>query len=221
MADKIDAQVRAASLECKANYQEAFLDGSDTGKGLKEVFRAFQEWNVSLENVVVNQFPTNLSQVETAFHLMQGRFIFKVGLRSASLVVWNPDWSELETIKRVARAGTDALRRGGEINFGEQEILLEIHVTPSGRSVAEITAPCVPPPLQGSARTDFRGSGFTLYTKRGFWHVDLSAMFPESLFLRLSIQFDPHTSLDEVGSQLLQEERRLLDSLALTVPGIT
>ena len=217
MADKTSGETRAAALNYVVTYKEPIIGGESTQRAARQVFTGLREWDISLENVSVFLFPANLAQAETTFQILQGRFTIKVGLGSASLVVSNPSWSETEAIKKVALALATALRSSGEIEFAKQQLTLEMHVTPAGRSVPDITAPLLPQKLARSKVEDLKACGLIVYRADASWHVDVSAMFPESLYIRLSHDFEPQIDFDTMASVLRQEQARLLETLALNL----
>lgn len=222
MSDKIPTVVRVASLDCRAIYKDPIIQRwNRAGEITQSVFRALREWNVSLEQVSETAFAANLSQIETTFQLLQGRFIFRVGIGSAGLTVWNPEWPEIDLIGRVSAAGLEAVRLSGPVEFDRYELTLDLHVAPAGRTISEVTQSFVPPALTNWIGDDFEAFGFVVHKSESLWHVDSSAAFADSLFLRVFHRFAPGTPIGEMAKTLRSEEGKLLDVLGLIVAGVS
>ncbi len=220
MTDRTKAEVRVSSLLYRAVYGKSIIgQWSKIGELAQALFEALSEWNVSLENVTSNQFPNNFGQIELSVQqFLQGRYTFRVGLDAASLSVWNPDWAEISTIKRVASAGVQAVRETLHIDLSSQDVVLDIHLTPQGRTRLELTSRFLPSDLK-QASNDLEGYGFLLHRKNRLWHIDLSAQFADALYLRLFRSFSAVASLDEIGLAVQQEETEFLRYLGLSIPG--
>jgi hypothetical protein len=218
--DKTKAEVRISSLQYRGVYSKPIIrQWGKSGELAQALFEALSEWNVSLENVAANQFPTNFGQIELSVQqFLQGRYTFRVGLDAASLSVWNPDWGEISTIKRVASAGIQAVRQTLSIDLSNQDVVLDIHLTPQGRTRLEITSRFLPSELK-QTYDDFEGYGFFLHRKNRLWHVDLSGQFSDALYLRLFRSFGATASLDEIALSVQQEETDFLNYLGLSIPG--
>ncbi len=195
MAERIPAEVRFASMESRAIYRKPILQlWNRNGEIAQAVFRALREWNISLDQVSETQFAANLGQLETTFQLLQGRFIFRFGLGASGLTVWNPVWSETDVIGKIYSAGVEAVRTSVPTEFDHHELTLDMHVAPAGRTVVELTEVFVPSVLQKCVGNDPRGYGFILHKSEGLWHLDSSAAFADSLFVRIFHRFPPDAS---------------------------
>jgi hypothetical protein len=220
MADKVDAEVRAASLEYRAIYQKPLIaQWGDGGKIKQATFEAFRDWGIALDHVSDTQFGTNLGQLGTTFQLL-GKYNFRIGMSAATFSVYNPGWEEAAEIKKIVIRGTDAVKAASGILYSKHEVVLDIHLTPSGRSVSEITRPFVPSKLTNLITNDFVASGFTFQDSEKYWYVDASALFPGSIYLRIFRTFDASTSLDRMISSVHDDEVGLVDTIGLTVAGL-
>ncbi len=220
MAEKTAAEVRASSLQYRAVFAKPIIaQWGKVDELAQALFEALGEWNVSLENIASDPSAANFGQVALRVQLLQARFTFRVGLDAASLWVWNPDWTEISTIKGVASAGVEAIRQTLRVELGGQDVTLDIHLTPQGRSRLELTSRFLPSDLKQTSN-DFEGCGFLLHRKNKLWHIDLSAWFPDALYLRLFRSFAAAASFDEIASTVQQEEVELLDYLGLSIPGL-
>ncbi len=222
MPDRTPADVRFASLECRAVYKEPIIRRwSERSEITEELFRAFREWNVSLEQVSDTSLVANLNQAQITFQLLQNRFVFRVGIGGAVLTVWNPNWTEQDTIEKVASAGLKTVRTAGRLEFDRYEITLDMHVTPSGGNIAAITRPFLSSAMSSPPNDTFTGYGFILHKNESFWYIDPSAAYSESLFLRLFMRFSPEKSVSEMTTAIRGEEVALLAMIGLSVAGIS
>ncbi len=220
MSERTKAEVRISSLQYRAVYSKpAIGQWRKSAELAQALFEVFREWGVSLENFTTNRSPNDFSQIELNIQqFLQGRYTFRIGLDAASLSIWNPDWAEISTVKRVASAGVETVRGVLGTDLSDQQVVLDIHLAPQGRSRLEIASRFVPPDLKPT-QNDFEGYGFVLHRKNRLWHMDLSAHFPDALYLRLSQSFGSAASLDEIASALQQEEAAFLNFLNLSIPG--
>jgi hypothetical protein len=59
--------------------------------------------------------------------------------------------------------------------------------------------------------------GFSVYSETGVWVVDRSALYPDSLFIRLIHSFPPDQPLVELANTMRNEQERMLDVLRLRI----
>lgn len=165
-------------------------------------------------------FATNLGQHEVTFQLLNGRFIFRIGMAAASLTVWNPTWDEFDRIQKVMSAGTEAVRAAAKLSFEKCFITLDMHVAPTGRTIGEITRPFISNGLNSFPVDEVSAFGFILHRGESHWHVDASAAFAESLFLRIVRSFSPTTLATDMASAVHSDQSALLGVLGLDIRGV-
>ncbi len=222
MADKIPAEVRFTSIDCRAIYKEPIIQRwNKSGEITQAVFRALREWNLSLDQVSETPTAANLGEVVTTFQLLQGRFVFRVGLGFASLFVWNPLKPEVDLIERMSTAGIEAVRLSAQVELDRYELTLDMHAAPTGRTISEVTRPLVAPALANWIGDDLGAYGFRVHKSDTLWHVDSSDAFADSLFLRVSRRFAPGTAIGEMAAAIRSEEANLLNILGLSVAGVS
>lgn len=220
VGEKTPAEVRISSLEYRAVYGKPIVGQWAKNYELAQaLFQALREWNVSLENISSNLFPANFGQIElNVQQFLQGRYTFRVGPGASSLSVWNPDWTEISTIKKVADASIKAVRETLQIDLQSQDVALDMHLAPQGRTRLELTSRFFPPDLR-QASDDFEGYGFLLHQKDRLWHMDVSAQFADALYIRLFRNFDATASFDQIALTFQREEIEFLNYLGLSIPG--
>ena len=220
MSEKTPAELRISSFQYRAVYGKPII--GQWGKKLElaqALFEALQEWNVSLENITSNLFPANVGQIELSVQqFLQGRYTFRVGPDASSLSVWNADWTDLSTMKKVADAGVNAVRETLHANFTSQDVTLDIHLVPQGKTRLELTSRFLPPDFKPT-KDEFEGYGFLLHRTNRLWHIDVSAQFADALYIRLYCNFNASTSFDEIALAVQLEETKFLDYIGLSIPG--
>jgi len=170
---------------------------------------------VRLEDISAKGGQDDLSDVQINVRLFDNRVIFRVGLAGAEFGVANPGWGELDTITKLARAGLGAVNEAIEMDIGKQTITLVIHLRPMDCSISQVTARLLRSDTLGSIGEDASAYGLSVYRNDISWVVDRSAPFPEALFLRLSRDFEPDVSLEEVARRIHTDQGELLQLLQL------
>lgn len=100
------------------------------------------------------------------------------------------------------------------VEIANQQVTLNMHLTPQGKTVREITKRFSP---LDQERDDgsVRAFGFSIYRNESSCIVDLSLMYENSLFVRLIRNFDKSRPVDEIGSALRTDQASLLSWLQL------
>lgn len=218
MAPKIHAQIHEAFFEYRATYKEPFFDLLQFHTKVKAaIFRALGDWSISLSNVTGKQNPANDGEVETNFALPGGKVIFKVGLGSCNLVVSNADWTQVETISKIANASVAAVLETTGVLIDRQLTTIAMHLKPDSGSLRDITSRFVNVDASKLPTGQVKVFGLSIYTESTSWVMDASNFYADSLFLRIGRSFGPAVSFGEIASQLNEEERRFLDLVELEV----
>lgn len=218
MAQKIPAEVALSFLEYRATFREPLFEiWGQHGSLVHAVYRAFREWNVGLENVTAKESPANASEIQVNFNLLNWKAVFGVGIGSASLIITNPDWSEAEIIKKIARAGLEAVVRSSKAEIEKQLATLLMHLRPRGKSIHDITSKFVHSNLGKTIGERTRGFGFSVYGEESLWVIDLSATYSDALFVRITRNFNGSVPIENVALELQKDENRLLDMLELNL----
>jgi hypothetical protein len=221
MPDKTPAEIRLSSLSCRAAYARALIaEWENKGRFVQAVYDALHGWNPSLANVTLTPFAVNLAQTQVVIQLLQGRFAVQIGLEAISLDVWNPGWNEFDTVTAIVTRVVEAMHASCGVEIAKQGVTLELHVSPKGKELADLTSPFVPSLLSAVAKENFEAFGFSLHRNDVLWRIDLSAQFPKSLYLGIYRAFGSATPLDEIGAAVRADEVALLDLLGLSVLGL-
>ncbi|HWN98005.1 MAG TPA: hypothetical protein VNS63_01910, partial [Blastocatellia bacterium] len=188
-----------------------------TGRLTFELFQAFREWGVSLENVSGVRAPENASEIGLAFDLLNGKASFKAGLGAATLLVTNVGWNDENQVTDIARAGIDTLQKAAGVHIEKQFLTLAIHVSSHARSLLDLTAPFIKLDAFPRAIESARAYGFGVYRDDGYWIVDRSALYTNALFVRINREFEPDVSFEQLAEALRSEELGVLDLLGLRI----
>src|SRR6266571_1528309 len=109
MAERTPAEIRLSLVEYRAIFEEPiFLPFERPTLIADALYRFFRQWYVSLENISWKTLPANANEVQLTCDLFNKRMTFTVMLGVVSLLVTNPNWSEVELVAGIARAGMSA-----------------------------------------------------------------------------------------------------------------
>ncbi len=214
------AIIRASAFEYRAVFQEPIVaQWRNSGPIVEAAFRAFKEWKISLEQVSETLFAPNFSQQGILFSVL-ARYNFRVAMSGVSLNITNPAWEEMGVVAKIIEAGTAAVRSATAMQYDRYETVLDIHVSPQGVSLSDLTQQFIPRALRESSGANLISSGFTYNTQDRRLLVDASAYFPDAFFLRLFRNFAAGTPFLEMGEILHRDEVELLTILGLAVEGV-
>lgn len=219
MTAEIDhAQLLHSFIEYKVFYREPIFEvwHRQLGDLTLAIFRAFRDWEVGLENISANQNPSDASEIQINVELLNKKAVFNVGLGASRLSVTDPNWSEMESIVRLAQAGIGAVLSIAAPDLEKQQITLNMHVKPDVSTQKEIGARFLrlDEALFGH---DIRAYGFAAYGEDGHWVVDPSGLYRDALFIRLQRSFEVNVTLELVAAMLQEEQGRLLAALGLRI----
>lgn len=218
MPNTTHAEIPLSFFEHRAVYEQPLLQAQRLYSEVSEaVFRAFRNWNVTLENVSYRQNPTNLAEVSVTFVLLGGRLAFTVGLASVSLLMKDPSWSETELVTSIAKAGVGAVVESAAVTLGQQRSTIAMHLKPVSGQVKDFVSALIRPSEAALTGDDVRAYGFSVYRQDSSWVVDTSASYPDALFVRIDRTSAPNVPFEQIASTLQQEEITLLGLLHLDV----
>jgi len=141
MPEKTKAEVLLAFFEYRVFYREPLFEvWGHHGTLVHALFRAFREWDIGLENITAKENPANANEIQVNFNLLNWKAAFSLGIGSAGLVVNNPNWSEVDLIVKIGRAGLRALLETSKAQIERQTVTLSMHLKPQGRSVVDVTS---------------------------------------------------------------------------------
>ena len=215
MPQKTQAAVMHSLLEHRVDFAEPILAKWDPqGSLAPALIGAFRPWNLSLENVSWKSLPNNAAEIEIKFDLMPGKMAFHVALGNARLWVQSPTRSETQLYADVAEAGVGALRASVAAIIQTHTASLSQHVQPTGASILGLTSKFVQWKTQTESAS-VRCYGFSVYRDDGFYVVDASAAFKDSLFIRIARTFPGDTAFLAMADRIYEDEDRVLDELQL------
>ena len=218
MAERTLAEVQLSLFEYRANFQDPIFAAFERpGIIADALYRSFRQWNVGFENIIWKALPVNANEVQLVCELLNKRITFSVMLGVTSMLVTNPSWSEGALIAAIASSGMSAVQAstGGVTN--QQAVTLAMHLKPDGKSAREVTARFQAIKTGPGIDNALKGLGFSVYGHDISWLVDLSAVYPGSLFVRTNRVFGPSTPFDEIARAVKKDEDSILDILELRI----
>lgn len=218
MSEKTRAHVPQSFLEYQAVYREPVFDLNRFYSQISSsMFHAFQEWNLKLENISSKLNPANASEISIVAALLKGRVNFQVGLGSASLLVNAPNWQEAALIIKMANAGIYSMKNAIGIEINSQRASIAMHIQSESAPIRDRLSDVLRLDLIPLLGVGDRGYGLSIYKDDVTWLIDVSAHFPEALFVKIDRTFDAKTPLQQIAEQLSQDEAKLFDLLRLEV----
>ncbi|MBI4662282.1 MAG: hypothetical protein HY735_25970 [Verrucomicrobia bacterium] len=216
MSEKTKAKVLLAFLEYRAFYREPLFEAwGQHGTLVHALYRAFWEWDLRLENITAKESPANASEIQVNFHLPNWKAVFFLGIGSAGLVVTSPNWSEMELIVKIGRAGLTAILDTSEAQIDRQTVNLAMHLKPEGRPVVDLTSRFAHPETGKFLVATPKGFGFSVYGDQSSFVVDLSASYSDALFVRIARTFGSSIQLEQIAQELSSDEAKFLHILDL------
>ena len=216
--EPINSKVLLSFLDYRVFYQEPVFDlWERRGAVALALFRAFRPWNVMPENINRSPNPSDSGDSLVSVELLNKRVVFNVGLSSAGVVFTNPAWEDQEQVLAIASAGIEAVRSSLTVSMSRQVVSLAMHLQPQGRSILDITSNFVRPTAAFAGQETPKAFGFSVYSENAGWVVDRSALYPDTLFIRLTRGFPPDQLLEELANTLRADEGNTLDILKLKI----
>ena len=218
MAGTTHAATPLSFFEHRAIYREPMLQVPNLYSNVSQaVFKAFHEWNVQLEHVSYKQNPVNLGEISVTFALLAGRIDFTVGLGASHLLVRDPNWSEVDLVTRIAKAGIRAAVDSAGVTVTQQRSTIAMHLKPVSGQIKEFVTGLMRPTEGLLTGEDVLGYGFSLYKQDSSWVVDTSAVYPEALFVRIQRLSGAGASFEQIAATLREDETSLFGLLRLDV----
>ena len=218
MAEKTPAEIPLCVFEYRATFQDPIFAAFERPEIIAgALYHSFREWNVTFENISWKALPVNASDLQIVCDLFNKRVTFTVTLGVVSVLVTNPNWSEAALIEAIVRSGMSAVQTSTNGLTKEQGATLALHLKPQGESTEEVTARFRAIPSGPGIDKDTRAFGFSVYGRDITWLVDLSAIYPGSVFVRTTRVFGPSIPFEEIARSLKKDEDDILEILQLRI----
>jgi len=218
VADLIPAEIPLSFLEFTVNYPGRLLSPRRLyDEVLPAAYDGFRPWGIAAEQVTWKQNASNLAEFQLSFTLLSGRVIYTVGLVSARLLVMNPSWEEADLLMRLAASAFQALARAVGDGVETQTVAMTLHLKPVGLSLLDVTKKFCPTSNPELMDQQPKGFGFSMTREGATWLVDLSALYPDALFARISRAFAKDVPLDRIAVELRKEEEGLARLLGVNI----
>ena len=214
MGEKTLAETLLGVFEYRATFQDPIFAAFERPAIIAgALYHSFREWNVTFENISWKALPVNANDLQIVCELFNKRVTFTVMLGVVSVLVTNPSWSEAALIEAIVRSGMSAVQTGANGITKEQGATLALHLKPQGKSTEEVTARFRAIPSGPGIDKDLKAFGFSVYGRDITWLVDLSAIYPGSLFVRTSRVFGPSIPFEEIARSVKKDEDDILEIL--------
>lgn len=210
------ADIQQAFLEYRANFQEPIASswyGRRQGEIIAALHKALSPWGVGLENIVWNQAPKNLGEVQLTFGVPSLFASIQVGIGGVTMNALNPDWSRAAQFISLFQTAVDTLRGTIEQELQSQQITLGFHIKPGVRPFRENLSQFVNAGMLGSE--DAAMFGVSVYYRDFLFVIDRSAVILDGVFIKLTRIFPAATRFEEVAGTIYKDEETVLHRLGL------
>jgi hypothetical protein len=216
MGERYFAKVHGAFFEYSSEFAKPLIEvWPRNGAVVEAVYEALKGWSLRLQNISARQNPANVAELQVSFDVVQAGVLFAVGVGGTSASAGNPNWSQAETIMKIATAGDAAVVASAGARLAKKTVSLSMHLAPEGVAAEEVTARFVqlgPAPPKGA-----KAFGFSVYGDNFSWIADKSVIVPNAIFARLSYSADGDTSHERLAEVLRKGKNEFLEMLNLRV----
>jgi hypothetical protein len=218
MGDKIPASVQAPFFGYELSFKDKLFDLDKLDNvASKAAFEAFRPWNVRLENVTFQENAPNLAEEATNFNLLNGKVTFRVKPGGCHVAVANASWTDAPIVIPIVTAGTHAVLKATGAGIENQRATIGMHLTPQSGSALDVVSRFVRFDAKAIVGVSAQALGMAVHWDNSVWVIDKSALFENSIFVRLDRSFGADDSFEQIAMLLNDDERKLLDSFGLEV----
>jgi len=210
------ANIQQAFFEYRANFKEPitpFWYGTRHGELTNAMLKALSPWRVNLENISWNQAAKNLAEAQLTFAVPSLLASVQLGIGGLTASVINPDWSRASHFISLFQTAVDTLKATIAQELQSQQTTLGFHVIPGKKPFQEILSQFVNAKLLGAE--DAKMFGVSAYYSDFTFVIDGSAVFPDSVFIRLIRTFQITTRFEEMAGTIYKDEETVLQRLGL------
>jgi len=210
------ANIQRPFLEYRAIFNDpitSFWYGARHGEVIGSMMKALSPWQLSLENISWNQAPKNLAEAQVTFTLPALFASIQLSMAGINASAINPDWSRVKQFVSLFQTGVDTLKAVVAQELKSQHTTLGFHVTPNVRPFREIMSRFIN--TKELHAEDASMFGLSAYYGDFSFVIDGSAVFPESVFIKLSRAYSPATRFEEMAGTIYKDEENVLQLLDL------
>ena len=216
MSEKAAAECLFTTLEYRAIFENPIFSAFEKPTSIADIlYHAFLEWNPAFDNINFRSIPSTANDLQVSCDLFNKRLTFAVQVSGCVLTVTNPNWSEVELIQNIMQRGLGAMAAITGETIKNQTTVLVIHLKAKGKSRLELTERFRPPiGLPVKRESAF---GFCVYGDDISWLIDLSAVYPDAVFVRIFRIFEASIPIEEISKTLYNDEHELLGLMELSI----
>lgn len=219
MPEKTQAEITYSQLEYTSTFEKPILQALSPPSGLiAAVLDALKAWGYKLDGVEANSQVLKLNEYSIVFRRTTPAFpprSLTLGLGKAIVTAENIDWTEAGQFIAELSAALGAIHDVGGAEIQSHHLAVGMHIQLKDRPRNDVTAPLVSPVADGilDGKTDF--SGVILLRGKAIVVIDASVGIANGLFVRISREHPPETSLEKIAETLRIDEQRIFDVLGL------
>jgi hypothetical protein len=210
------ANIQRPFFEYRATFTDPitpFWYGTKQGEVIGTMLKALSDWHLSLENISWNQAAKNLGEAQVTFAVPSLFASIQLGIGGITTTAINPDWSRVSQFIALFQTAVDALRTVVMQEFTSQQTTLGFHVLPNSQPFREALLRFVDGARLGAK--DAKMFGVSAYYNDFSFVIDGSAVFPESVFIKLIRTYPPTMRFEAMAGTMYSDEERILGLLGL------
>ena len=215
-SEMTSATVPTSFIEYRLNFVRPILEKwRENAEIIQALLETLRPWNVRLSNISIAQAAANLGELQISFAIVPQRIVFNLFLEAASLFATNVGWEDAPNLRKMVETIQPSLVRCANVEVANIQATFAFHITPRGKDVREITKKFAPP---GEADDELvTAFGFSVYRSDCSRVVDLSLLYPNSLFVRLIRNFDQSVSVKDVEVALRSDQASILNLIGIRI----
>ena len=184
----------------------------DRAKVVDQLFQAFTEWNVRVDDVeVISEGKPSDQGIK--FKIPAKRTSFMFGAGSCKLNRDDASWATAEETIAILDTGWRILRELGPVEAGAYKTSIALHLQSKTTPFIELLRPFASHPLTGLETDPIKAIAGVVKWERRRVTVDGSNQSANGVFVRLEREFEGSATYSEIAQQLRIDETKVLELL--------
>lgn len=217
MAAGETATLLTGSVEWEVQFQPAqFEEFARPGYFESLAFRALSPFGLRVADLNRQGDARSWADSRLTAQLWDGRLSARLSVSSLSLLVSDLRREDAASAPAVASSVLEAFREATGIVVASQSAQAAFHVRPAVRTPSEVTKDLVRPPATIAGRAT--GFGFSAYEEGRYLIVDMSALDPDALFVKVWLRISPEAAPEVAAKELESRMAMVLEALGIRTP---
>lgn len=204
-------------LECRTLFKEPIFSAwYGRGEILRDLYRALAPWRIELQNISWNRDAKNLQETQISCFIPSLSAAVHIGIGGVTMSALNPEWSHAEQLAVLFQTALAALKASTSTEIASHTTALGFHLKPGKKPFREVMKQFVNAKALGSGNASM--CGISVYAPDYSFVVDSSALYPDSVFVKMTRVFPGGMTFDQMAGIIYRDEETLLGRLGLKLP---